>query len=359
MLDYLIVGAGLYGSVSARILTDKGYKCLVVDKRDHVGGNCYTEKQNDIHVHMYGPHTFHTNSSIVWDFMGQFTTFNKFKNKTKVRYKDEVYSFPINMLTMYQLWGVTTPAQAIEKLESVKHKITNPSNIEEFCLANVGQEIYEKFIYGFTKKQWGKEPSDLPVSIIKRIPIRLTYNDDYFHDAYEGIPIGGYTALFENMLDGIEVITGVDYLKNRDKWKAKHTIYTGPIDEFFDYEYGELEWRSMKFEHYLIEDTDYQGNAIFHYTDLDVPYKRIIEHKHFDFTGQKDTVITKEYPQDWDKTKEKFYPINDKKNNSLYEKYKKLIPDNFTFGGRLARYKYYDMDQVVASALKTIEEIYD
>ena len=308
---------------------------------------------------MYGPHSFHTQHRGVWDFMCEFAEFNNVKNRTKVKYKDEIYSFPINLFTLHQLWGVQTPEEARAKLQEVKHDIHHPRNIEEFCLANVGQEIYEKFIYGFTKKQWGKEPSDLPVSIIKRIPIRLTYNDNYFDDQYEGIPIGGYTALFDNMLDGIDVILGEDYLKNREKWRARNVIYTGPIDEFFDYEYGELEWRSMRFEHFLLKDTDYQGNAIINYTEADVPFKRIIEHKHFDFTGQKDTVITKEYPQEWNRNREKFYPINDSKNNALYEKYRKLIPANFIFGGRLARYKYYDMDQVVASALKTIGEIND
>lgn len=351
MVDFVIVGAGLYGSVSARILTDKGYKCIVLDKRNHIGGNCYTENKNGIQVHMYGPHSFHTNSCGVWDFLNEFTRFNNFRNHTKVNYKGSIYSFPINMFTLHQLWGVCSPEEAKRKLEEVKHDIPNPSNIEDFCLANIGEELYETFVYGFTKKQWGKEPRDLPASIIKRIPIRLTYNDNYFDDAYQGIPIGGYTKLFENLLDGIEVHLGVDYLKERDKWRAKQFIYTGPIDEFFDYQLGELEWRSMRFEHFILEDTDYQGNPVIHYTDSETPYKRIIEHKHFDFDGQKDTVITKEFPESWDRSKEKFYPINDTKNSNLYESYRKMIPDNFIFGGRLARYKYYDMDQVIASAI--------
>jgi UDP-galactopyranose mutase len=355
MLDFVIVGAGLYGSVAARVLSDRGYKCVVLDKRPHIGGNCYTEKKNGIQVHMYGPHFFHTNSRRVWDFLSEYTVFNSVKNQTDVIYKGSAYSFPINMFTLQKLWGVCSPEEAKRKLEEVKIDIPNPSNIEDFCLANIGEELYEIFVYGFTKKQWGKEPKDLPVSIIKRIPIRLEYNNNYFDDIYQGIPIGGYTRLFENLLDGIDVHLGVDYLTQRDKWKARKIIYTGPIDEFFDYHLGELEWRSLKFEHLFMKDTAYQGKAVFHYSDIDVPYKRIIEHKYFDFTEQKDTVITKEYPQHWDRTKEKFYPINDKKNNSLYEKYKKLIPDNFTFGGRLARYKYYDMDQVVASALKLLE----
>jgi len=353
MLDFVIVGAGLYGCVSARILTDKGYNCVVIDKRSHIGGNCYTENQHGIQVHMYGPHSFHTNNSDVWHFIRKFTVFNNFNNHTKVNYKNSIYSFPINMFTLHQIWGVCSPEEAKQKLKESRIHIEHPDNIEDYCLSTIGEELYKIFIYGFTKKQWGKEPKNLPASIIKRIPIRLTYNDSYFNDTYQGIPIGGYTKLFENLLDGIKVHTNVDYLKERDKWKAKKTIYTGAIDEFFNYELGELEWRSMIFEHIFIKDTDYQGNCIINYTDAETPHKRIIEHKHFDFDGQKDTVITKEFPESWDRSKEKFYPINDAKNSNLYESYRKMIPDNFIFGGRLARYKYYDMDQVVASALST------
>jgi len=353
MLDFLIIGAGLFGSTFARLATDRGYRCLVIDRREHIAGNCYTKEIDDIHVHMYGPHSFHTNNDAIWKFVNQFAKFNSFVTRTKVLHQGDLYSFPINLFTLHQVWGVTTPMQAYEKLREVKIDIPNPQNLEEWCLSQIGEELYNIFIYGFTKKQWGKEPRELPSSIIKRLPIRLTHDDNFFNDKYQGIPIGGYTGMFKNMLDGIPVELGVDFFKNRDRWNAKRIVYTGPIDEFFDYEHGQLEWRSLRFEHRTIKDCDYQGNAIVNYAEESIPFKRIIEHKHFDLRGQKNTIITKEYPQAWTPEVEKIYTINDEANNSLYQKYKNLIPDKFIFGGRLAEYKYYDMHQAIGAAMSS------
>ncbi len=355
MLDYLIVGCGLFGSTFARLATDRGASCLVIDKRDHIAGNCYTKRMNGIDVHMYGPHTFHTNSRGVWDFVNQFADFNNFVTRTKVSHGGKIYSFPINLFTLSQVWGVESPTEAIAKLEEVRHKIDNPRNLEEWCLSQIGEELYNIFIYGFTKKQWGREPRELPASIIKRLPIRLTHNDNFFSDKFEGVPARGYTELFENMLDGIPVELNCDYLSNKDRWKSKKVVYTGPIDEFFNYEYGQLEWRSLRFEHILHRDLDYQGNAIINYAEESVPFKRIIEHKHFYSQQQKDTVITKEYPQAWVPEVEKIYTINNDKNNLLYQKYKKLIPHDHIFGGRLAEYRYYDMHQVVGAAIASFK----
>jgi len=357
MYDYVIVGAGLFGSIFAREMTDRGFSCLVIDKRRHIGGNCYTKDVGGIAVHEYGPHIFHTNSDRIWKYMNKWCEFNRFSYHPKVRYGDSLYSFPINMMTLYQLWGVKTPNEAKDILNTKRISITNPSNLEEWILSQVGEEIYQKFIYGYTKKQWGKEPCRLPSSIIKRIPIRLTWNDDYFDDKYQGIPIGGYTAIFKKMLKDIPVETGVDYIRDRDKWDSigKKIVYTGGLDEFFDFSLGELEWRSLRFEHENLNISDFQGNAAINYTHEDIPYTRIVEHKHFEFGKQNHTVITREYPQKWDRRKEKYYPVNDEKNNHLYNRYKNLVDQSkYIIGGRLADYKYYDMHQVIGSALSAI-----
>ena len=353
MYDYLIVGSGLFGAIFARQMTDVGAKCLVIDKRNHIGGNCYTSNINGINVHEYGPHIFHTSNKEVWDYMNRWAAFNHFTYRPKVSYKNKLYSFPINLFTLYQIWGVQTPAEAESKLKEVRINIKSPSNLEEWILSQVGEELYHTFIYGYTKKQWGKSPNELPASIIKRLPIRLTMDDNYFDDCYQGIPIGGYTAIFEKLLKDIPVEVGIDYLTNREYLDKKATkiVYTGAIDEFFEYEYGMLEWRSLRFEHEILNIKDNQGNAVINHTEEHVPYTRTIEHKHFEYGKQSTTIITKEYPQQWNKDKEKFYPINDKINNDLCLKYKEKINNRFIFGGRLADYKYYDMHQVVGSAL--------
>jgi UDP-galactopyranose mutase len=359
MYDYVIVGSGLFGSVFARELTNFGKKCLIIDKRSHIGGNCYTYTEDSIHVHAYGPHIFHTSSKRIWEYVNKYTEFNNYINRPKVSYKNNLYSFPINLFTLYQLWGVKSPEEAKCKLEEVKVRKETCENLEDWILAQVGQEIYEKFIYGYTKKQWGKEPRDLPSSIIKRLPIRLTMDDNYFEDEYQGIPKLGYTDLFTNLLADIEHELGVDYFSNRDRFNkmAKKVVYTGPIDEFFEYEYGELEWRSLKFETKKLALQYFQGSAITNYTEENCPYTRIVEHKHFNFLKNNSTIITMEYPQKWDKSKEKFYPINDEKNNVLFKKYHSLIDhDKFIFGGRLANYKYYDMHQVIGSALSAADK---
>lgn len=359
MYDYLVVGSGLFGSIFARQVTDAGAKCLVVDKRDHIGGNCYTNDVGGIAVHQYGPHIFHTNNDKVWKYMNQYCDFNRFSYRPKVSIGDSMYSFPINMMTLHQLWGVKTPDQAREVLNEKKVSIDNPSNLEEWILSQVGEEIYQKFVYGYTKKQWGKEPRELPSSIIKRIPIRLTWNDDYFDDKYQGIPVGGYTKIFERLLDGIDVETCVDFLSDRDRLEsmANKVVYTGALDDLFGYEHGDLEWRSLMFDHQIMDTSDYQGNAAVNYTSFDVPYTRIIEHKHFEFGKQDHTVITREHPQPWGRGREKYYPVDDEKNREKYHKYHKMVDDRkYLIGGRLADFKYYDMHQVVGSALVRSEK---
>ena len=358
MYDYLIVGAGIFGAVFAREMTDRGAKCLVIDKRSHIGGNCYTRNEGGIHVHEYGPHIFHTDSKRIWDYMNRWTEFNHFVLRPKVFNDGSIYSFPINMMTLYQLWGTKTPQEAEHKLQEVRVGIQNPQNLEEWILSQVGQEIYKKFICGYTTKQWNRDPKDLPSFIIKRLPIRLTYDDNYFTDRYQGIPVNGYTPIFEKLLEGIPVELGVDYLKDRDRWNAaaRKIVYTGAIDEFFDCDLGTLEWRSLRFEHETLNISDYQGVAVVNYTNVEIPFTRICEHKHFNFGKQNHTIITREYPQDWNPSKEKFYPINDEKNNNLFRRYHERIDTNrFIFGGRLADYKYYDMHQVVGSALARSE----
>ncbi len=361
MYDYLIVGAGLFGSVFAQQATEAGKKCLVIEKSNHIGGNCFTREIEGIHVHVYGPHIFHTDNEKIWKYMNRWTTFNHYVNRPKVNFKDRIYSFPINLMTLNQLWGVRTPEEAKARLELVKSKIENPKNLEEWMLSQVGKEIYETFIEGYTMKQWNRHPSKLPASIIKRLPIRLTFDDNYFNDRYQGIPIGGYTAIFEKLLAGSDVILGVDYFEDRhilDKL-AKQIVYTGKLDQFFSYCLGRLEYRGLRFDTKVIDTPDFQGNAVVNYTQKDIPYTRITEHRHFDLKKDGDkTVVTWEYPDDWDETKVPYYPINDEVNNRLRDQYKELAaqrPD-VIFGGRLASYMYYDMHQVVAAALHTWEK---
>ena len=356
MYDYLIVGSGIYGSVFARELTNAGKKVLVIDKRNHIGGNCYTEKIEDINVHKYGPHIFHTSDKQIWDYVNSLVPFNHFSYRPKIKYKDKIYSLPINMMSLYQVYGVTTPEEAKQKLDEVKIPNQSPTNLEEWILSQIGVELYEIFVKGYTTKQWGRDPKDLPSSIIKRLPIRLTFDDNYYFDKYQGIPIGGYTQIFEKLLDGIDVKLNVDYLESKDLWdsKAKKVVYTGPIDAFYDYKFGKLEYRSLKFETEILDIPNYQGIAGMNYGDIDIPYTRIIEHKHFEFGEQSKTIITKEYP----KTEgEPYYPLNNSINNARYSKYKGLMEQEtkYLFGGRLCDYKYYDMHQVFASALKRVK----
>ena len=357
MYNYLIVGSGLFGSIFARELTDKGFKCLVIDKRDHIGGNCFTENIEGINVHKYGPHIFHTSDDRVWEYMNKYTKFNHFVNRPKVNYKNSIYSFPINLMTLYQIYNVSTPEQARLILEHVRYDIPTPRNLEDWVLSQVGKEIYEIFIKGYTTKQWGCDPKSLPTSIIKRLPIRLNYDDNYFFDKYQGIPIGGYTEIFNKLLDGIDVKLNVDYFEDRKHWDGQATkiVYTGPIDRYYDFIFGKLEYRSLEFKTKTIDSKDFQGNAVVNYTDLETEYTRIIEHKHFEFGDQLKTVVTEEYPRT---EGEPYYPINNEANNIRYGEYKKLmvLEENVIFGGRLADYKYYDMHQVVASALKRVKE---
>ena len=354
--DYLIVGAGIYGSVFARELTNAGKKVLVIDKRNHIGGNCYTEKIEGINVHKYGPHIFHTSDKQIWDYVNNLVPFNHFSYRPKIKYKDKIYSLPINMMSLYQVYGVTTPEEAKQKLDEVKIPNQSPTNLEEWILSQIGVELYEIFVKGYTTKQWGRDPKDLPSSIIKRLPIRLTFDDNYYFDKYQGIPIGGYTQIFEKLLNGVDVELNVDYLESKDLWdsKAKKVVYTGPIDAFYDYKFGKLEYRSLKFETEILDIPNYQGIAGMNYGDIDIPYTRIIEHKHFEFGEQSKTIITKEYP----KTEgEPYYPLNNNINNIRYNKYKGLMEQEtkYLFGGRLCDYKYYDMHQVFASALKRVK----
>jgi UDP-galactopyranose mutase len=360
--DFLIVGCGLFGVTCAQQAKEKGKRCLIIDSRNHIGGNIYTENKNGINIHTYGPHIFHTNNDEIWNYANRFTRFNHFINRPKVNYKDKLYSFPINLFTLYQIWGIKTPEEAKLKLDSVKVKIEEPKNLEEWILSQVGEELYYTFIHGYTKKQWNKEPKDLPSFIIKRLPIRLNFDDNYFFDKYQGIPIGGYTKIIENMTEGIEVILNENYFDRRDYWnqKADKVIFTGKIDEFYNYKYGELEYRSLRFEEFKLNIKDYQGNAYINYTDENVPYTRIIEHKHFEFGQQDITYITKEYPENYIKGENTpYYPINNDKNNDLYKKYRQMSEkeNNTLFGGRLAEYRYYDMHQIIGSALQKSKNI--
>jgi UDP-galactopyranose mutase len=357
--DILFVGAGLFNAVVANRAKLQGKRCLVIDKRNHLGGNIYTEKVDGINVHKYVAHIFHTSNKEVWDFVNSFVEFNRYTNSPIANYKGELFNLPFNMNTFYQLWGVKTPEEAKAKIEDQKKRyehIKDPQNLEEQALVLAGEDIYEKLIKGYTEKQWGRPATEIPAFIIRRLPFRLTFDNNYFNDIYQGIPIGGYTVLIEKLLDGIETRTGIDYFNEKDYFNelANKVVYTGKIDEFFDYEFGNLEYRSLHFEHETLDINNYQGNAVVNYTEREVPYTRIIEHKHFEFGQQEKTIITKEYPHEFSKDLEPYYPINDEKNNAIYAKYKEktLLMDNIIFGGRLAEYKYYDMDDIVEKALK-------
>lgn len=359
--DYLIVGAGLFGSIFAYEANKKGKNCLVIDKRSHIGGNIYTEEIEGIQVHQYGAHIFHTSNKEVWNYINQFAEFNRYTNSPIARYKEELYNMPFNMNTFHQLWGVIAPKEAKAKIEEEKKEagIVEPKNLEEQAISLVGKTIYEKLVKGYTEKQWGKRATDLPSFIIKRLPVRFTYDNNYFNDIYQGIPIGGYTKIIEKMLQGIEVRLNCDFFENRKELEniASKIVFTGQIDKFYDYQFGELEYRSLRFETEILEEENYQGNAVVNYTEYEIPYTRIIEHKHFESKIGPKTVITKEYPDNWNKEKEPYYPINDEKNNSLYQKYQELSKKdkNVIFGGRLGQYKYYDMDKVILEALNCVK----
>lgn len=361
--DYLIVGSGLFGAIFAYEAHQKNKKCLVIDKRSHIAGNIYTEEIEKINVHKYGAHIFHTSDKQVWDYINQFSEFNRYTNSPIARYKDEVYNLPFNMNTFHQLWGIFTPEEAKQKIKQELNevKFQEPKNLEEQAIKLVGKTIYEKLIKGYTEKQWGKRATELPAFIIKRLPVRFTYDNNYFNDTYQGIPIGGYTRMVEKMLEGIEVKLNCDYFEHKDELEniAQKIIFTGPIDRYYGYQYGELEYRSLKFETEILNKENYQGNSVVNYTEYEVPYTRMIEHKHFEFGTQPNTIITKEYPDSWDITKEPYYPINDEKNNALYQKYKQLadLDHHVIFGGRLGAYQYYDMDKVIKEALKLCQKV--
>lgn len=364
MYDYLVVGAGLAGSVFARFMTDKGKKCLVIDRRKHIAGNIYSEQMEGIEVHKYGPHIFHTDNDKIWEFVNRFISFNHFVYSPLANYKGELYNLPFNMNTFHELWGVRTPKEARERIELHKKEsgIKTPTNLEEQAIMLVGRDIYEKLVRGYTEKQWGRPCKELPSFIIKRLPVRFTFDNNYFNHPYQGIPIGGYTKMVEKILAGIEVRLGTDYLAERAVYKgaAKKIIYTGPIDEYFGYRFGELEYRSLRFETETLDTDNYQGVAGMNYTDAIIPYTRIIEHKHFEFGkgNPKKTVITREYSEQWENGKEPYYPVNDEKNIRIYEKYLKESKKdrNVIFAGRLGKYQYYDMDKVIADVLKTAEK---
>ena len=363
--DYLLVGAGLYNAVVAYHATKAGKTCLVVEKREHLGGNVYCEDIEGIHVHKYGAHIFHTSDERVWRFVNSFCEFNRYTNSPIANYKGEIYNMPFNMNTFNKMWGVTTPAEARDMIESQRTRVTGePKNLEEQAISLVGEDIYRKLVKGYTEKQWGRDCTELPAFIIKRLPVRYTYDNNYFNDRFQGIPIGGYNVLINKLFEGCDLMCGCDFLKNKDELMhiADKVIYTGAIDEFFDYSEGELSYRSLRFETEVLDEENHQGNAVVNYTDRETPYTRIIEHKHFEFGTQEKTVITREYPADYKRGMERYYPVNDETNQKLYEKYKaeaeKLNKNRensdpeIIFGGRLGEYKYYDMDKVIASALK-------
>ena len=359
--DYLIVGAGLFGAVFAREAMNRGKTCLVLDRRDHIGGNIYTEKVEDIQVHRYGAHIFHTSDKKVWDYINQYAEFNNYINSPVAVYKNELYNLPFNMNTFSRMWNIRTPKEAREIIEGqiADLHIEEPRNLEEQALSLVGRDVYEKLVKGYTEKQWGRDCKDLPAFIIRRLPLRFTYDNNYFNDRYQGIPMGGYTRIIVKLLEGAEVRTGVDYLKERETYEcaAGKIIFTGMIDEYYGYRLGALEYRSVRFETEVLDCDNYQGNAVVNYTDREVPYTRVIEHKHFEFGTQKKTVISREYSSEWKVGDEPYYPVNDEKNSVLYEKYASLAAgeDNVIFGGRLGAYRYYDMDKVIASALELVD----
>ena len=365
--DYLVVGSGLFGANFAHEATKKGKKVLVVDKRSNIAGNIYTKEVEGINVHEYGAHIFHTNNKKVWQYVNQFAEFNRFTNSPVANYKGELYSLPFNMYTFNKMWGVVTPEEATKKIEEQRKEITHePTNLEEQAISLVGRDIYEKLIKGYTEKQWGRDCKDLPSFIIKRLPVRLTFDNNYFNALYQGIPVGGYTKMVENMLEGIEVRLNTDYLENKEELDqlADQVVYTGPIDAYFNYQLGTLEYRSVRFETELLDIPNFQGNAAVNYTDRETPWTRIIEHKWFEFGKDKDgndidkTVISREYSSEWKPGDEPYYPVNDERNNKLYAKYKELADQNekVIFGGRLGMYKYFDMDAVIAEALNCVKE---
>lgn len=360
--DYLIVGSGLFGAVFANIATRAGKKCLVCEKREHIGGNVYTKETEGINVHVYGAHIFHTDDKKIWDYVNSFAEFNRYTNSPIARYKDEVYNLPFNMNTFSRMWGIKTPEQAKAIIDSQRAEIGDkaPQNLEEQAISLIGRDLYEKLIKGYTEKQWGKRADQLPSFIIRRLPVRYTYDNNYFNDRYQGIPIGGYTAMIEKMLSGCDIRLGCDYFKHKEELSelCEKTLFTGMIDEYFDYCFGELEYRTLRFETEILDCENYQGNAVVNYTEYEIPYTRIIEHKHFEFGTQSKTVITREYPSAWKHGDEPFYPINDEKNNALYLKYKEKAENepNVIFGGRLGMYRYFDMHNVIAAALECAEQ---
>ena len=360
--DFLIVGSGLFGSIFAYEAKKRGKSCLVIDKRDHIAGNIYTKEVEGIQVHWYGAHIFHTSNPEIWQYINQFAEFNRYTNSPIAKYQDEVYNMPFNMNTFHALWGVFTPKEAKQKIEEELQdvQIENPKNLEEQAIKLVGKTIYEKLVKGYTEKQWGKKATELPPFIIKRLPVRFTYDNNYFDDRYQGIPIGGYTQIIEKMLEGIPVRLNCDYFAEKEELDAlaEKIVFTGPIDQFYHYQFGELEYRSLRFETEILEEENYQGNAVVNYTDYEVPYTRVIEHKHFEFLQGGKTVITREYPDTWTKEKEPYYPVNDEKNNQLYQTYRNRAKQdqNIIFGGRLGQYQYYDMDKVILEALNCVKE---
>lgn len=364
--DFLVVGAGLYGSVFAYLASKCGKKCLVIDKRKHLGGNIYCENVEGINVHKYGAHIFHTSSKEVWNFVNSFVPFNRYTNSPLANYRGKLYNLPFNMNTFYQLWGVVTPKEAIAKIESQKKYSVNPSNLEEQAVSLVGTDIYEKLIKGYTEKQWGRKCSELPAFIIKRIPLRFSFDNNYFNDLYQGIPIGGYNKLVDGLLEGIETRTDADFFADRNYWMslADKIVFTGKIDEFYDYCFGKLDYRTVRFETETLQEQNHQGNAVINYTEAEIPYTRIIEHKHFEpespAFSKNITVISREYSTEWKGNMEPFYPVNDEKNSALHGKYKELAEKEpcVIFGGRLAEYKYYDMDDVIEKVMNDVEKYF-
>ena len=359
--DYILVGSGLYSGVFAWFAKQKGKKCLVLEKRDHIGGNVYCENTEGIHVHKYGAHIFHTSNKEVWQFVNSLAEFNRYTNSPVANYKGEMYNMPFNMNTFIKMWNISTPAEAKKIIEEQKKEITGePKNLEEQAISLVGREIYEKLVKGYTEKQWGRDCTALPAFIIKRLPVRYTYDNNYFNDLYQGIPIGGYNVIIDRLFEGCDIETGVDYLEKKEYYDGlgEKIVYTGTIDAYYKYQFGKLEYRSLRFESEVLDEENHQGVAVVNYTDRETPYTRIIEHKHFEFGTQPKTVITREYPVTWQEGMEPYYPVNDEKNQALYQKYAKLAEkeEHVIFGGRLGEYKYYDMDKVIASAMACAKE---